>query len=71
MLQADKVPPKTQKRKDRFRYLHTKHANSIENTGHGLKFAAKRRTYDAEPAESISNSFIRHFKQRVVSSNIN
>ena len=50
VLQANKVTPKEQKRRDRFRYLHTKNANSVENTGHGLKFAATRRTYDAAPA---------------------
>ena len=31
----EKIPPKTQKGRDRFRYLHTKNTNSVENTGHG------------------------------------
>ena len=59
VLQANKVPPKAQKRRNRFRYLHTKNTNSVENTGHGLKFAA---TYDAEPAKAIPGSFTRQTK---------
>ena len=71
VLQANKVSPKTQKGRDRFRYLHTKNTNSVENTGHSLKFAVTRRTYDAKLAEAIPDSFIRHFERRVVGSNIN
>ena len=71
VLQVNKVSPKTQKRRDTFRYLHNKKTNSVENTGHGLKFAATRRPYNAEPAEAIPDSFIRHFERRVVGSNIN
>ena len=68
---ADKISPKTQKGRDRFRYLHSKNTNTVENTGHGLKFAATRRTYNAEPAEAIPDSFIRHFEWYVIGSNIN
>ena len=71
VLHANKVSPKTQKGRDRFRYLHTKNTSSVENTGHGLKFAATRRTCDAKLAEAIPDSLFRHFKRRVVGSNIN
>ena len=43
---------------DRFRYLHTKNVNSVENT-------AERKaggTYDAPPAKAISNSFLVDFR---------
>ena len=71
VLQADKISPKTQKGRDRFRYLHTKNTNTVENTGHGLKFTATRGTYNAKPAEAIPDSFIRHFEWYVIGSNIN
>ena len=66
VLQAVKVPPKMRKGRAGFRYLHNKHPNAIENFGHGLKFAAKRGTNNAELVEGISNNFIRHFEWRVV-----
>ena len=67
MLQADKISPKTQKGRDRFRYLHTKNTKTVENTGHGLKFTGTRGTYNAKPAEAIPDSFIRHFEWYVCS----
>ena len=71
VLQANKVSPTTQKGRDRFRYLHTKITNSVENTGPCLKFAATRKTYEAKRAEATLDRFIRHFERLVGGSIIN
>ena len=70
VFQADKISPKMQKGRDRFRYLHTKNTNTVENTGRG-SLQRREETYNAEPAEAIPDSFIRHFEWYVIGSNIN
>jgi len=70
VLQVDKVPPKTQKKKGQVYVSPYKSENAFEITGHSLRYPATRRRCDAQPVEAISNTFIRHFEGGVVSSNM-
>ena len=60
--QANKVPPKSE-----FRYLHTMNATSTENQGTVSLACSDEEDLKNEPAETIPNSFIRHFERRAVS----